>query len=208
MAEVIGGGTLQRAIEEGDVPMPELLGYQSWISWRASAGLRPTVRKTGHGTSSAQEAELWRATMSRIYGEGWRTLLEDEELKRAEAAEEEAIRERERRMRESIRRRLAAEATMGALDLDDELLKDVVENDQEASRVRRPERSEAGSSDAPPSPRTLRRLIKKPIDLATETLASYQEKIKRLSTKELFLHQAPKLLQKIPEKMLKCLKII
>ena len=111
--------------------------------------MRPTQRKSGHGTTSAQEAELWRGTMSRIYGENWRTSLEDAELLRAEAAEEEAIKERERRMREAIRRRLAAEATVASLDMDDELLRDAAELDQEEERNRRGSaRSDGGSSEA------------------------------------------------------------
>ena len=181
MAEVIGGGTLQRAIEEKVVPTPDLLGYQAWISWRAGDGLRPTQRKSGHGTTSAQEAELWRETMARIYGEDWRRLLEDAELMRAEAAEEAAMQEREQRMRESIRRRLAAEATTASLDMDDELLRDARDLEMEEARRagRDAARSDAGSSEAPPSPRTLRALALAPIDVTVDTYATYEEKFKR-----------------------------
>ena len=177
MAEVIGGGTLQKAIEDNEIPTPDLLGYQAWISWRAGAGMRPTQRKSGHGTTSAQEAELWRATMARIYGENWRTLLEDAELLRAEAAEEEALKEKERRMREAVRRRLDAEAAIAGIGMEDE-----EELDREEERNRRGgTRSDGGSSEAP-SMKTLGTLIRKPFDPSSDTLTSYEEKVRRLAT--------------------------
>ena len=97
MSEVIGGGTLSEAVASGAVPAPPLVTYQSWISWRASAGLRPTQKKSGHGTTSRHEAELWKATMEERYGAEWRSLLEDAELLRAEEAEVAAQREIEQR---------------------------------------------------------------------------------------------------------------
>ena len=97
MSEVIGGGTLSEAVASGAVPAPPLVTYQSWISWRASAGLRPTQKKSGHGTTSRQEAELWKATMEERYGTEWRSLLEDAELLRAEEAEAAVQRESELR---------------------------------------------------------------------------------------------------------------
>ena len=97
MAEIIGGGSLREAIDKGEIPRPPLLGYQAWISWRARAGLRPTQKKSGHGTTSKQEAELWRGTMQGLYGNDWREHLDDEELRLAEEAEEAARLDQERR---------------------------------------------------------------------------------------------------------------
>ena len=64
--------TLEEAISDGSVPVPDLMPYNQWLAWRAQEGSRP-VRRRGdvRTTSSAQESELWRATMQDIYGGDW-----------------------------------------------------------------------------------------------------------------------------------------
>jgi hypothetical protein len=182
MSEVIGGGSLEEAIEKGELLKPELLGYQAWISWRAGAGLRPTQKKSGFGTTPAQEAELWRKTMTKLYGSDWRTLLEDKELQRAEEAEAAALQERAERLRAETRRKMAADATMAALGMDDELLADALElDDEEPSRRRENTRSSGMSSEAPPSPRALKELIREPFDPDRETIDGFEKRIFRLA---------------------------
>ena len=66
--------TLAEAIELEEVPRPQLMGWNAWMSWRKHIGKRPTVAADGGTTHNRLESQLWRATMERLYGEEW---LED-----------------------------------------------------------------------------------------------------------------------------------
>ena len=90
-------GTLLDAIEGKNVPKPELMGYNAWISWRSGVGKRPSKAKDGVSTSSAKESELWKAVMKRYYGDDWR-----DELDRKDATEEEAAEAAEMKAEEEV----------------------------------------------------------------------------------------------------------
>ena len=66
--------TLAEAIELEEVPRPQLMGWNAWMSWRKHIGKRPTVAADGGTTHNRLESQLWRATMESLYGEEW---LED-----------------------------------------------------------------------------------------------------------------------------------
>ena len=66
--------TLAEAIELEEVPRPQLMGWNAWMSWRKHIGKRPTVAADGGTTHNRLESQLWRATMENLYGEEW---LED-----------------------------------------------------------------------------------------------------------------------------------
>ncbi|CAE7375118.1 pol, partial [Symbiodinium sp. CCMP2456] len=73
--------TLEEAIGSGEVPEPELMRFQGWLAWRGGDGQRPARRKGDRvGTNGKFEADLWRATMERIYGEDWKTQMDAKEL--------------------------------------------------------------------------------------------------------------------------------
>ena len=72
------GYTLLQAIEEGEVPVPGQLTFPEWQRWRKSAGLRPTTRVDGQGTSTREEVALWEAVMESRYGQEALLALADE----------------------------------------------------------------------------------------------------------------------------------
>ena len=182
MAEIIGGGSLKEAIDKGEVPRPPLLGYQVWISWQAGAGLRPTQRKSGHGTTSKQEADLWRETAQSLCGADWRERLDDEDLRRAEEAEEAA---------RFVTARLLEGAS--AVKPDEGLAKEGVagdsrdgvdpesQDDLSPGGKRRREDTKSSASSAPPSPRALRETARIPYDPAKETLKEYEARVFRVA---------------------------
>ena len=92
--------TLEAAIEAGDVPVPELMRFQGWLAWRGGDGQRPARRKGDLGrdlvgTNGKFEANLWRATMERIYGDDWKAQLDAKELAELAASLEEEEEEEE-----------------------------------------------------------------------------------------------------------------
>ena len=59
------------AMHQGVLGMPEHpLSWPGWVSWRSSTRARPEGRRP----VSAEESRLWQATMSGLFGEGWRTM--------------------------------------------------------------------------------------------------------------------------------------
>ena len=55
--------------------------FQGWLASRGKEGSRPARRKGDTaGTTGKFEAELWRSTMEKIYGEDWRAELDAREL--------------------------------------------------------------------------------------------------------------------------------
>ena len=82
--------SLAERITSGDVPTPVLMEFNAWQKWRSGAGKRPKPSLGDEApTTSRQESDLWKGTMERLYGAGWRSLLEDAQLAAAEAAEQE-----------------------------------------------------------------------------------------------------------------------
>ena len=70
--QVVGSDlTLLNAINEGIVPVPPLMGWDQWQSWRKTVGCRPHKRIHGYGTEAKTESALWRAVMTDRYGEHW-----------------------------------------------------------------------------------------------------------------------------------------
>ena len=64
--------------EEGDdgfIPMPDLMDFNSWQRWRTQSGKRPTKRLDGYHTNPRQESILWRSTMSAVHGPEWESEL-------------------------------------------------------------------------------------------------------------------------------------
>ena len=58
-------------LEEGDdglIPMPDLMDFNSWQRWRTQFGKRPTKRLDGYHTNPRQESILWRSTMLAVHG--------------------------------------------------------------------------------------------------------------------------------------------
>ena len=84
------GLTLEEAIAAGDIPVPELIRFQGWLVWRGGDGQRPARRKGDRaGTNGKFEADLWRATMERIYGDDWKTQLDAKEVAELAPSSEE-----------------------------------------------------------------------------------------------------------------------
>ena len=70
--EVSGTQTpLLQAIEDSEIPMPELMNFKHWREWRESTAKRPRIDVDGFTTSTAQEQRLWKTVMSTIHGVGW-----------------------------------------------------------------------------------------------------------------------------------------
>ena len=178
MSEVIGGGTLAEAIASGAVSEPPLVNYQSWISWRAGEGLRPTMRKSGHGTTSRQEAELWKATMEARYGTDWRSLLEDAELLRAEEAEAAAQREAELR-REAATTGVEGETVPGAGSEELPKASPGESGSRPEPRRRREDTASVGSSE-PPTPRALRRVLENKFEPSKENYVEREGRVRRM----------------------------
>ena len=63
--------TLVQAINDGEVPKPALMRWNTWQPWRRSAGARPTAAADGAATNSTQESALWKSTMLEYYGANW-----------------------------------------------------------------------------------------------------------------------------------------
>ena len=73
--------TLEAAIEAGEIPVPELMRFQGWLARRRRDGQRPARKNSdAAGTNVKFEADLWRATMERIYGDDWKTQVDAKEL--------------------------------------------------------------------------------------------------------------------------------
>ena len=67
--------TLSEAIRTGEIPRPELMGWQEWQPWRSGVGRRPTQRNDGYVLPPQIETSPWRATMNELYGPDWATIL-------------------------------------------------------------------------------------------------------------------------------------
>ncbi len=178
MSEVIGGGTLAEAIASGAVLEPPLVNYQSWISWRAGEGLRPTMKKSGHSTTSRQEAELWKTTMEARYGTDWRSLLEDAELLRAEEAEAAAQREAE--LRRDAAPTGVEEGTVPGAGSEELPKASPSEGGGQPEPGRRREDTASVGSSAPPTPRALRRLLDAKFEPDKESYAEYEGRVNRM----------------------------
>ena len=63
--------TLAACIRDGTVGKPPLMQHNEWLQWRRDIGMRPRKAVDGATTTSAQEARLWRETMSTLYGPEW-----------------------------------------------------------------------------------------------------------------------------------------
>ena len=70
--------SLAEAIEAGEVPVPPLMGWRAWQSWRKYVGKRPTTNVDGGTTHNRLESKLWKATMESLYGEEWMVELDDQ----------------------------------------------------------------------------------------------------------------------------------
>jgi len=58
------------------LPMPELMSFNEWSSWRSGDGRRPRrVHGDPRTTTQGEEATLWRRTMEIFYGTDWRVDL-------------------------------------------------------------------------------------------------------------------------------------
>ena len=65
-------GTFEDAVGDMAIPVPELMPFNEWISWRKKEGLRPTKRLgCVRATTSQEEAELWRRAMQYFHGEDY-----------------------------------------------------------------------------------------------------------------------------------------
>ena len=63
------------------VPVPELMPFNEWISWRKKDGLRPTNKHgCARATTSLEEAEFWRRAMQYFHGEDWRMVMETNQI--------------------------------------------------------------------------------------------------------------------------------
>ena len=80
---------MEAAIEAGEVPVPELMRFQGWLMWRGRDGQRPSRKKGDPASTSCKfEADLWRATMEKIYGDDWKAQLDAKELAELAASSE------------------------------------------------------------------------------------------------------------------------
>ena len=94
--------TLEAAIETGDVLVPELMRFQGWLMWRGRDGQRPARKKGDPASTSGKfEADLWRATLERIYADDWKAQLDAKELAELAASSEEEEEEDEELLPES-----------------------------------------------------------------------------------------------------------
>ena len=70
-------GTFEDAVSDMTIPVPELMPFNEWISWRKKEGLRPTKKHgCARATTSLEEAELWRRAMQHFHREDWRMTME------------------------------------------------------------------------------------------------------------------------------------
>ena len=70
-------GTFEDAVSDMTIPVPELMPFNEWISWRKKEGLRPTKKHgCARATTSLEEADLWRRAMQHFHGEDWRMTME------------------------------------------------------------------------------------------------------------------------------------
>ena len=66
-------GTFWEAVDNGEIPKPDLVSWNEWQRWRATEGGR---EKGVRGRpEQLREADLWRAAMKEYYGDGWRDRL-------------------------------------------------------------------------------------------------------------------------------------
>ena len=83
-------GSLLEAIAAKKVEKPKLMIYNDWLGWRKTSQSRPTKKKDGKSTTSAEESELWKQVMENLYGSDWRKDLDAQEMVKAVAAADEA----------------------------------------------------------------------------------------------------------------------
>ena len=57
--------------EDGYIPIPELMDFNSWQRWRTQFGKRPIKARDGYHTYPRQESQLWRSTMLAVHGPEW-----------------------------------------------------------------------------------------------------------------------------------------
>ena len=100
--------TLSEAIRRGEIPRPELMGWNEWQPWRSSVGRVPTQRNDRYVLPPQIETSLWRAFMNELYGPDWatpNTLREADEGRRVSA----------RRLRDAESRRAELLGAQGEL---------------------------------------------------------------------------------------------
>ncbi len=69
--------SLAEAMMNGEVPTPELMEFQQWVTWRSGDGMRPfAARGDSVATTWSQESKLWVATMKRLFGDDWKDQLQ------------------------------------------------------------------------------------------------------------------------------------
>ena len=65
-----------RDIEEGDLEPPGLLPWKRWQTWKADFGRRPAIRRgDAAGTTTSEEALIWRTIMAEFHGPEWEAEL-------------------------------------------------------------------------------------------------------------------------------------
>ena len=66
-------GSFEDAVNDTIVPVPGLMSFNDWISWRAKDGMRPTKKHgSARASTSIEESGLWRRAMVHFHGEDWR----------------------------------------------------------------------------------------------------------------------------------------
>ena len=70
--------SLLTAINDGDVPRPVLMDWNSWQIWRRGEGSRPSSAADGAVTSTTLESQLWKGTMAELYGPEWSVALAEQ----------------------------------------------------------------------------------------------------------------------------------
>ena len=66
---------LSQAIQDGDIPQPELMNWNTWQIWRSEVGQRPTAAADGEATNTTFEVALWKSIMGELYGDNWSVTL-------------------------------------------------------------------------------------------------------------------------------------
>ena len=134
--------------------------------------MMPTQRKSGHGTASQQETDLWRTVMSHLYGPDWRSLLEDAELQRAIEAQDKAAREQAEKDAAVRKSREEGPTAPVAAAEEGPVTRSLFSPRIGGARgpTRRAEDVRSDASSGAPSPRTLRRMLHEPYDPSKGTL--------------------------------------
>ena len=151
-----------RAIDDGDLEVPDLMPWTKWMAYRAVEGRRPANRRGDSTTTTLKyEGVMWREVMSAVYGLEWQVELRTQNKDAAQAGGSDGASQQEN-----------SQVNAGA---DEAPAAEIAQERQSAAGTNRSFGAETVSDGGPSAP-GLRQRLMVGIDPSKETVADFIDK--------------------------------